>query len=73
MIQIYVNLNIDESLAHEIVKDQRYYKKDSFNKALQKAGNERYTSVSTLENFENLISSLSKISNEEEDDEEVFG
>jgi hypothetical protein len=48
LVQIYANVNINELLASEIVKDGRSYKKEYFSQALQKASNEHYTQVETL-------------------------
>jgi hypothetical protein len=39
LLQMYTNLDIDERLSNEIVKDGRSYKKEYFSKALQKASN----------------------------------
>ncbi len=72
LLQIYTNLDIDDRLSNEIVKDGRSYKKEYFSKALQKASNEHYTGVDILEKFENLINKLSTTVNEEED-EEIYG
>jgi hypothetical protein len=51
LLQIYTNLDVDERLSNEIVKDGRSYKKEHFSKALQKASNEHYTGVDVLEKF----------------------
>ncbi len=48
LLQIYVNLDINEQLSNEIVRDGRSYKREYFSKALQKASNEHYTGVDTL-------------------------
>lgn len=45
VVQIYANVNINDLLSSEIVKDGRNYKKEYFSQALQKASNEHYTSV----------------------------
>ena len=68
LLQIYANLDINDKLSNEIVKDGRSYKKEYFSKALQKASNEHYTGIDTLEKFENLINKLSITVNEEEDE-----
>lgn len=39
LVQIYANLNIDEILSNEIVKEERNYKMEYFSKGLQKASN----------------------------------
>ncbi len=72
LLQIYVNLDINEKLSNEIVRDGRSYKREYFSKALQKASNEHYTGVDTLERFENLISKLATAVNQEED-QEIYG
>lgn len=48
LLQVYVNLDIDDRLSSEVVRDGRAYKKEYFSKALQKASNEHYTGVDTL-------------------------
>lgn len=40
------------------MKDTRYYKKEYFTKALQRASNEHQTDIATLEKFEELIGKL---------------
>lgn len=54
------------------MKDTRFFQKDYFNKALQKASNEHQTDIETLEKFEDLINSLQASMDDEEDDE-IFG
>jgi hypothetical protein len=39
LVQIFANININELLPSEIVKDGRNYKKEYFSQALQKASN----------------------------------
>lgn len=48
IVQIYVNLNISEKFASEIVKDTRNFKKENFGKALQRASNEHQTDIVDL-------------------------
>ncbi len=48
LLRIYVNMDINEKLSNEIIRDGRSYKKEYFSKALQKASNEHYTGVDTL-------------------------
>lgn len=48
------------------MKDTRYYKKEHFSKALQKASNEHYTQIDILERFENLITKLSTAAENDE-------
>jgi hypothetical protein len=73
LLKIYVNLNIKDILVNEIVRDDRYYKKEYFTTALQKAANENCTDENVLEKFEALIYQLSTAKKEEEEDETIFG
>jgi hypothetical protein len=43
LLKIYTNMDINEKLSNEIVRDGRFYKKEYFSKALQKASNEHET------------------------------
>ena len=40
VLSLYVNLHSKDILINQIIRDERYYKKENFIKALQKAGNE---------------------------------
>ena len=69
---IYLS-QISERFSAEIVKDARFFKKEYFYKALQKASNEHQTDILTLEKFEELIGKLINPVNEDEDEEEIYG
>ena len=73
LLKTYSNLNAGDILVNEILRDQRYYKKEYFTTALQKAANENCTDENVLERFEALISQLSNAKKDEEEDEAIFG
>lgn len=73
LLKIYANLNYKDVLVNEILRDERYYKKEYFTMALQKAANENCTDEVVLEKFEALIQQLSNAKKEEEEDETIYG
>jgi ubiquitin conjugation factor E4 B len=73
LLTIYVNLNIKDILVNEIIRDLRYYKKENFTNALQKAANENCADENVLERFEALIGQLSNACQDEDEDETIFG
>jgi hypothetical protein len=73
LLTIYSNLNFRDVLVNEILRDERYYRKEYFSTALQKAANENCTDETVLEKFEALILQLSNAKKEEEEDETIFG
>ncbi len=65
LLKTYSNLNVGDVLVNEILRDERYYKKEYFATALQKAVNENCTDEIVLEKFEALIHQLSNAKKEE--------